>query len=424
MKIESQTFPSIKADLGDWTYFATTMTFAEVAKWIKRPDKTKEKDKDFKKWLQREIDSKRLNKIAKYLIEQKQRFFNAIVVGIFDGEPRWYPVSVSRTPTLGDVELSERAKTSMGVLELRGDEEAFPIDGQHRVEAIKEALKLDASVADDELCVIFVAHKTNKKGRERTRRLFTTLNKYARPVSIGEIVALDEDDVFAITTRKIVDEYEPLNKGFVTFTKTPNLPANDEKGITTTVALYQLVDTLALPKGSRRYKLKVGPPEEETIQEIYESHCEFWNYLIKYVPALEQVTSSSPEMRLAGEFRENGGHLLFRPVGQQAFATAVRIMMDRDIEMDRAVLLLSSTELRLGAKPWRHVLWNPSTNNMITKHKKLAYNLFLHMAGQELSPKDYSYEDLLTDYRKVLDDEKATLNRKNSNENKRPKKTT
>ena len=50
----------------------------------------------------------------------------------------------------------------------------------------------------DEVSVIFVAHEATSQGLERTRRLFTTLNKTDRPVSKGDIIALDEDDVVAI----------------------------------------------------------------------------------------------------------------------------------------------------------------------------------------------------------------------------------
>ena len=64
---------------------------------------------------------------------------------------------------------------------------------------IKEALKENPELGDDELAVIFIAHHTDSAGKERSRRLFTTLNKNAKPVSKGEIIALDEDDAMAIT---------------------------------------------------------------------------------------------------------------------------------------------------------------------------------------------------------------------------------
>lgn len=179
--VESSTFPSIRAKMGDIEYFIATLTFAQVAKWIKKPEQTSENDSDFKTFLQRKIDPKRLSKIADYLSARDQRFFNAIVVGIFGGNPNWFPVTVDYVGP-DNIELDKRTKSSMGILKLAGNEQAFSIDGQHRVEAIKEALKTHPSLASDELSVIFIAHSTNAAGRKRTRRLFSTLNKYARPV--------------------------------------------------------------------------------------------------------------------------------------------------------------------------------------------------------------------------------------------------
>ena len=41
-----------------------------------------------------------------------------------------------------------------------------------------------------------VMHKNTTDGLEATRRLFTTLNKTAKPVSKNAVIALDEDDVW------------------------------------------------------------------------------------------------------------------------------------------------------------------------------------------------------------------------------------
>lgn len=55
--------------------------------------------------------------------------------------------------------------------------------------------------------IFFVAHLETDEGRERTRRLFATLNTYARPISDRETVVISEDDAFAIATRRLIDEY-------------------------------------------------------------------------------------------------------------------------------------------------------------------------------------------------------------------------
>jgi DNA sulfur modification protein DndB len=182
----AKTFPGLRARMGERWYYVTTMTFADVARWVRPVDEIHERA-EFKTWLQRLVKEQRKVQIAEYLRIKPQRFFNAVVVGIYGGEPEWLPVTVDNTRKLEDVELGERQATAYGVISISGNEEIFAIDGQHRVEGIREALKAGEDLAEEELTVIFVAHKTTDEGRERTRRLFTTLNKYAKPVSQGEL---------------------------------------------------------------------------------------------------------------------------------------------------------------------------------------------------------------------------------------------
>ena len=80
--------------------------------------------------------------------------------------------------------------------------------GKHRLIGIKEAVDEDPELGEDELSIIFITHRTEEK--ERSRRLFTTLNKNAVRVSKGEIIALDEDDTIAITVRDLVTKKQDV----------------------------------------------------------------------------------------------------------------------------------------------------------------------------------------------------------------------
>lgn len=195
------TFPALRCEMGDWVYYITCFRFSDVAEWVKETDEIHSSE-ELRDLIQREI-SKRVEPITEYLLEQKERFFNAIVLGVYGGAPQWYPIEVGNSPVLGDPDLDDDARESVGLLRFTGDEKIFAIDGQHRVVAIKEALPLAHEIGNEEICVIFVAHGTDQKGMRRTRRLFSTLNRYAVPVSKGEIVALSEDDAFAIVTRRL-----------------------------------------------------------------------------------------------------------------------------------------------------------------------------------------------------------------------------
>jgi len=82
--------------------------------------------------------------------------------------------------------------------------------------------------------------------------------------------------------------------------------------------------------------------------------------------------------------------------------------MDKGEAIDSAVSKLAGVRLNLSENPWRGVLWNPATKTMIVKHKKLAMNLLLYLAGQDPMPIQY---DIVGEYRRVLGDEKARRRR-------------
>ena len=123
----------------------------------------------------------------------------------------------------------------LGVLELTGDEKIFPVDGQHRVEGIKEIVSKSPEYDDEQIPVIFIGHKTDAAGMQRSRRLFSTLNRYAKPVSMRDIIALDEDDVVAIASRELIDTHPLFSQGRILDSKNKAIPETNETAFTTIV---------------------------------------------------------------------------------------------------------------------------------------------------------------------------------------------
>ena len=401
--------PVIRARIGDWWFYVATLTFEEVAERVKRVSEIHEK-KELKTWIQREIKDERLAEIADYIQNQPQRFFNGLVLGMYDGDPDWMPVKVSRNLARPQVVLTERVETAFGLIRLTGNEQIFAIDGQHRVEGIKRALATDESgaLAQDEQTVLFVAHKETDAGRERTRRLFATLNKYAKPVSKGEIIALSEDDAFAIVTRLLVDSYRGLSSEFVPLLKTANLPPSDQRSLTSLITLYEVVRAITLPTKSReRKRLEVGPPHPERVQDLLQTSIRFWDALKSQFPEIHEVCLSAPDAEIAGRFRHsNGGHLMFRPIGLTAAAKAARVLLDRGFEIDEAVEMLTASTMDLSADPWKHVIWDPNRRIVITKNAQLIKNLLLVNAGALPDPESF---DVAEEYRKAIGEAQSTF---------------
>ena len=413
-------FPAIQSRLGDWVYFITALPFVEVSERIRRAEEI-HTNRGLNDMIQREL-SDRKGDIANYIKTQDERFFNAIVVGIYGGAPDWFSVEIGQMRQLETDGaripiLTQRGKEAFGFLHLSGDENLFAIDGQHRVEGIKEALRENPGLASEELAVLFVAHRTTETGMARTRRLFTTLNKYAKAVKLSEIIALDEDDAFAIITRLIVENYEGLSRtaresqdilSLVRFGQAL-IPPSDEHSITSIETIYKLIYMLALRRSDAkgRRDLKQLRPAPHVIESIYSEHVMFWEALRTYVRPISEALGSDPRERIAAKYRtRSGGNILFRPVGQMAFARAVRTLQDRDFPLDKAVSALSQTTLALDQLPWAGVLWDPGRRAMLRSKAELSESLFLHMVGQE--PRRPKF-DIESSYREAIGDPLASI---------------
>ena len=311
--------PALKARMGDWIYYVTFLRMDQIADQIQIAQKI-HSSKVLKDMIQRQITN-RAGQISDYLLKQPQRFFNSLIVGVYGGSPDWYELKVGPNRHPDVPELPPELDGVLGILRLDGTQIFFAIDGQHRVEGIKQALKKDNELKKEEVSVIFVAHRNDSM--ERTRRLFTTLNRYAKPVSKSEIVALDEDDIIAITTRELVEKH-PLFQEKISLSKTKAIAVKDNRNFTTIITLYDVLEILFRRKRGWS-EFKRHRREDDTIAEFNRNSVHFWDRMVVHFPPLKEVIASQPDENIAGRYRHRaGGHLLFRPVGLLIIANVVR----------------------------------------------------------------------------------------------------
>jgi len=411
-KIGALYLPALYCEMGNWKYFATCMRLGDVAERIKYANELIHPER-YDEWIQREIQPQRRKKITDYLLNHPERFFSSLVVTVFGGAPKWLDLGMvdSRQLSLDDLEpltLVEIDK-ALGLLLLSGGEDLFPIDGQHRLSGIREAIKSNPDRKEDVVSVLFVADR----GRIETRRLFSTLNRYAVPVNKGERIILDEDDGMAITTRRLIEKYPLFRKKRVAPPKRSSLTETDQTSFTTAVTLYTVNTILCSNyyegKPWKKYSL-TGPkrPNDEQLDLIYKLVTRFWALMEKKFPAVGSVRSQSFEEAIAKHRGKNGGHLLFRPVGQMAFARAVRILHDRKVEMEEAFdafRRIKSFELK--DPPWRGVIWQGGRIISKVEAQNLTARLLLYLGGF-MTSKQEQYQ-LLEGYRKALDDDTVRL---------------
>ena len=386
---EALLLPALRATMGDWVYYISFMNMHDIACRVSVVDDI-HSSASLKDWLQRGL-TKNSEKITEYLLGQEQRLFNAIVVGTYGGSPNWHELSVTGR---GFVEIPDKAEGTMGFLELRGDEILFAIDGQHRVKGIKEAIQEDAALAKEEVCTIFVKgvvasrRDLDPAGFQRTRRLFSTLNRYAKPVRKRDIIALDEDDIIAIVTRRLLEEH-PLLVDKIEMGMSKSIKPTDRTNLTTLVTLYDVVDVVLRDRKRGWEDYKRWRQSEPEVEEFYAKASEFWDALCCQFESLKELRDSAPKDQVAGRHRSrSGGNVLFRPVGLMLIGrVVVDLRSSAGMSTTEAIEAVGRTPTNLAEFPWIGLLWDNINGRMLTakENQKVARQLLFCALGGDLS---------------------------------------
>ena len=260
--------PALRAQMGDWIYYISFLRFKDIADRVSLAQEL-HTSKVLKDLIQREVDeSVHSESIKNYLLQQGQRLFNALVIAVYGGAPTWAELKIDDTTKLGMGALPEYMRGALGVLVFDGTEQLFAVDGQHRVVGIKRAVEEKQDLGSEEVCVVFVGHSNDPQGLQRSRRLFTTLNRYAKPVNKTEIIALDEDDAMAIVTRRLLENYRLL-KEFTSIKKGKSIPNSDRRNLTTIVTIYDSLDKYLGGERKAWREFKKQRPNERQLDEFY-----------------------------------------------------------------------------------------------------------------------------------------------------------
>jgi len=83
--------PAIRAQIGIWVYYISTLSFDHVSKYVRKVDDELHKSELLREMLQRAITDN-YKGIADYIVQQEERFFNALVLAVYDGDPQWNEV--------------------------------------------------------------------------------------------------------------------------------------------------------------------------------------------------------------------------------------------------------------------------------------------------------------------------------------------
>ncbi len=390
--------PCLRGVAGNWVYYSALMKPEQIAKRIMTSKEIREA-KALEDFLQRALKP-RVTKIASYLKRRDDRFFNSIIIGVFDSLPDWVQFDLAVLgERLGMPEVAE-TQESLGLLLFFGTEKMFAIDGQHRVEGIKRAFRDDAErLQKDEYPVLFIAHKDDAAGKVRTRRRFCDINKNAVAVAEGDKVVIDEDDLCAIVARRLYAEYPAFKHGIqiLVAEKKEQLAKDGKEYFTSLLAVYSACKRLKKLFKKQRGSLESGPENVTAFQTIVTG---FFDFVIQEEPTLRRYFKQHATTPAAEQ--EKNKNLFFRPIGLELLARLYAHFWPAD-KLPALAYGLRTIQFKNPGGVLDGVVWNNGKIEATAKARNAALRLCLYLLGEFTGKEEAALLILLRELKKDPD---------------------
>lgn len=251
-------------------------------------------------------------------------------------------------------------------------------------------MEKDNSLSDERVPVIFIGHSKDEIGMQRTRRMFSTLNRYAKPVSMRDIIALDEDDIVAIASRNIIDESELFSTDRILDSKTKAIPDGNNAAITTIITYYECNKELLwilikdldikgldgkLIKGHKKINEYIRHrPDDKVIRKFTDECMDYWSSLIASCDGVFESEANFEKYR-----NKSGGHIFFRPAALIPFTKAVvRIKEKEDLIYKEIIDRFPDSVMWIHNDIWKKIIWDDVKKSMIMGNSKLIELILLY----------------------------------------------
>jgi len=397
--------PAIRGNLGTTEYFLATMKAAEVVSTLKIPKEMPDWDNEtLEERFQREINYKRVKEhIAPYLATDPDRFFGALIVDILNAENVKFEALIDsglRVPQY----FSTLAK-QVGVLYLEGSELLVPLDGQHRLAALRFAmfgkdereqdipnLSPNPDIGRDDITLIIVLHDDRK-----ARKIFNKVNRYAKATSKADNLITADDDPVAVISRDIANDVF----GSRVINWSSNTLSATTGAFTTLGTIYEsTVSYLERVISNGKIDLMKLPSSEVLNLWEQESH-RLWKC---FVEELDVVSDALVDLEESGdqkrrEIREQ--FLLGKPVAQNALVAGVARAVNTGVPLEVAFKRANLIDWAKDNPLWQRVLLNGEKVVSGKQSVNFASRFIALMIGESLDEKEKQH--LLDQYRSLFD---------------------
>ena len=406
------TIAAMKATLGSTEYFILAMKAQELVKMSKFPSEMEGwHNLELEEREQREINYNRVrSQIAPYLVRDKDRFFGAIILTAqnFDSE-NFEPLN--EVTTQGLPRLYKTQASLMGFLTFKGGEVLIPLDGQHRLKAIAFAIEgtdekgktisgisPSAGLANEDITVIIIPYDQRK-----SRKIFTKVNRYAKPTTTGQNLVTDDDDPIAVLSREIANDQNIIGARLVKYKS--NTLTDKDCYFTTLATIADCNDIIISANfcaGSNALKRDRLPEEER--MDLYRSKVkEVWEALVAEISEFSDMLEDKDESGDRKRIEIRKYNLLGKPIPQVCL---VRSLMRLTNQPKNSFTLREALE-RLNRIDWskENPLWDRlllSGKKFLYKNKNLAAGIISYVAGERLN--EESTDELQKNYRDLFPD--------------------
>ena len=365
----------IESKMGDWTYYLATLSFKDAADTLKFAHEVNKKT-DLDHLIQRELTT-RSHDIAQYLTSQSQRLFGALICASF-GKPIDF---TKGTGGIGQLTLD--------------DESIYVLDGQHRLAAIREAIQANPDrFTNDCVPILLVFHHKTDPGYARARRLFTTVNRYAKQTSKTTNRVMDEDDGVSFLLLRFIREFTFLSKRIkctritkkklVVLANSESMGKSDSAYLMSVGSFYEVIFNLLPTKHKLLFnKLRRAQtlPQVELLDDAYGEVEYILDELCKTIACWKQLELNHIQ-DLSSIRNSAGGHPLVRPVAIIPFALAFTEAREAKLTLSHIKGVVDSYA-DLNKAPWVGFLWDPTRKRMHggQEVKRLAFQVWRVLLG-------------------------------------------